>query len=472
MFSSIRVKLTLWYIFVLSLIVAAFSLITYSSFVSVLRQETDENLAEMGQTVAVSIMGEQNDGENHTKPDEMVKESLDEFRFRDYEFAVFTNDDRFIASTTESKLPSDLQSIDKENFGDVLLNNKPFRTHVLPFRVENHNYKVYVFHSLEDEIALDDRIRRIFYLIAPLLLLFAGLGGYFLVRESLKPIAAIGEQAKRISAANLHERLPIANAKDEIGNLAIVFNELLDRLDVEFDRQRRFVADASHELRTPLAIIRGESEVALSKDTRSPSDYQESLQVVNDESKRLSKIVEDLFTLARADSGQLKPNLDNLYLDELVSDCVRLIRTLADKRNVIIEFDGDETQIKGDEALLRRLFLNLLDNAVKYNIDGGYIKINVGQKTVTISNTGDEIPADQQKSIFDRFYRVEKSRTQTNETITSGAGLGLSIAKRIAELHHATLEYSRNDNDENVFTLTLPTSHFLMSDQSRKVVEV
>ncbi|QQS34188.1 MAG: HAMP domain-containing protein [Acidobacteriota bacterium] len=456
MISSIRVKLTLFYICVLAFIVGAFALITYSSFVSVLRQETDENLTEMAQTLSASIKAEQNDGETLRKPDEIVIESLGEFRFRDYQFAVFTNDDRFIASTTENKLPSDLSSIDKEKFGDVSIKGTLFRTYVLPFHVENHNYKLYVFHSLEDEIALDARIRRTFYLIAPLLLLFAGLGGYFLVGESLRPIAAIGDRAKQISAANLHERLPIANAKDEIGNLAIVFNELLDRLDVEFDRQRRFMADASHELRTPLAIIRGESEVALSKDSRSSTDYQESLQVVNDESKRLSKIVEDLFTLARADSGQLKANLDNLYLDELVSDCVRLIRTLADKRNSTIEFEGKETQIKGDEALLRRLFLNLLDNAVKYNHDGGSIKINVAANRVTISNTGDEIPEDQQKSIFDRFYRVEKSRTQLNDTMMSGAGLGLSIAKHITELHNAELKYSRSDNGENIFLITFP----------------
>ena len=201
MFSSIRVKLTLWYICVLALIVITFALITYSMFVSVLREETDENLAEMAHTLAASIKAEQNDGEIERKPDEIVKESLEEFRFRDYQFAVFTNDDRFIASTTESKTPSDLASIDKEKFGNVSLNGSMFRTHFLPFHVEHHNYKLYVFHSLEDEIALEARIRRTFFLIAPLLLLFVGLGGYFLVRESLKPIAAIGDRAKRISAA-------------------------------------------------------------------------------------------------------------------------------------------------------------------------------------------------------------------------------------------------------------------------------
>lgn len=456
MFSSIRVKLTLWYICVLALIVAAFALITYSSLIGVFRQETDESLMELAQTLSASIMAEQNDSENQRKSDDLVRESLDEFRFRDFQFAVLTNDDKFVASTTEWKPPSDLTSIDEDTFGNISVNGVMYRTHVLPFNVEGRSYKLYVFHSLEDEIALDARIRQTFFLIAPMLLLFAGIGGFFLVRKTLKPVAAIGDRAKNITAANLHERLPVANAKDEIGNLAIAFNDLLDRLDVEFDRQRRFMADASHELRTPLAIIRGESEVALSRDTRSSSDYQESLRVVNDESKRLTKIVEDLFTLARADSGDLKSNLDNLYLDELVSDCVRLIRTLTDRRNLNIEFNGEETQIKGDEALLHRLFLNLLDNAVKYNIDGGYIKIKVGQSRVTISNSGDEIPEDQQKSIFERFYRVERSRTQSNETITSGAGLGLSIARSIAELHHATLEYSRNDTGENLFSITFP----------------
>ncbi len=453
MFSSIRVKLTLFYVCVLAIIVGAFALISYSSFVSILRQETDENLAQMAQTLAESIKGEQNDAEVQRGPDELINESLDEFRFRDYQFAVITDDNRLVAFTTENKPPVDLASVDINKFGNVFINDTAFRSHVLPFGIEDHNYKLYVFHSLEDEIALNSRIRQAFFLIAPLLLIFAGLGGYFLVRESLKPIATIGDRAKQISATNLHERLPIANAKDEIGSLAIVFNELLDRLDVEFDRQRRFVADASHELRTPLAIIRGESEVALSKDSRSSTDYQESLQVVNDESKRLTKIVEDLFTLARADSGNLKANLQNLYLDELVSDCVRLIRTLADKRNLTIEFDGSETEIRGDETLLRRLFLNLLDNAIKYNIDGGSIKVHVGQHQVTISNTGDEIPAAQRKAIFDRFYRVEKSRTQRNETMMSGAGLGLSMAKCIAELHHATLEYSQNNQAENIFSV-------------------
>ena len=457
MFSSIRVKLTFWYICVLALIIVAFAVATYSVFVKSLQKETDENLTEMAKTLAASVSSNRDEDEIELTTDYLVKEALDEFRFRDFLFAVFTNDDKLIAKTTEIELPSDLRSaIDQEGFGNISLGGQPSRVFLTLFRMEENNYKLYVFHSIGDQIALEDRLRRVFYLIAPLLLLIAGIGGYFLARANLKPIATMGDRAKRITAANLDERLPIKNAKDELGNLAIVFNELLDRLDIEFDRQRRFMADASHELRTPLAIIRGESEVALLKETRTSAEYQESLHIVNDESRRLTKIVNDLFTLARADSGELKANLRELYLDELVADCVRSIRSLADKRKITIDFNGEETQVKGDEVLLRRLFLNIIDNAVKYNIDGGKIKIIVAENAVEVSNTGEGIPEDEQYLIFERFYRVEKSRAQKNETMMNGAGLGLSIAKWIADLHRAELKYSRNGDGENIFKITFP----------------
>jgi heavy metal sensor kinase len=455
MFNSIRVKLTLWYICVLAFIVSAFAVVIYSFFVSVLKEERDENLTEIARTLAASVTGEQSDDEIQRSPDELVKGALDEFRFRDYQFAVFTNDNTLVSKTMENDVPSDLgNALAQSRFGNVEMNAEPFRVLLLLFEVDEHRYKLYVFHSLGDELALQARIRSIFLIIVPLLLFLSGLGGYFLARESLKPIAEMGDRAKRIRAANLHERLPIANAKDELGNLAIVFNELLDRLDVEFDRQQRFIADASHELRTPLAIVQGESEVALSKDKRTPEEYRDSLRVVNDESKRLKRIVEDLFTLARADSGELRANMHEIYLDELVTDCLKSVRTLASNRNITVRFDGIETQIRGDEILLRRLFINLLDNAVKYNLEGGTINVKVNEDTVSISNTGSEIPLEERQTVFDRFYRADKSKSHQDSYSTSGAGLGLSIAKAIAELHQARIKVSRTANQENVFSVT------------------
>ena len=454
MFRSIRIKLTIWYVSVLALTIAALIAVTYSLFVSVLKEESDRNLSEIAKSMVDSVADEQSDAGAAKSPDAQVSEALEEFRFRDYQFAILSNDHRLISKTMEADLPAGLeQAFHQERFQNFDMAGQTYRVHMAIFHIENHNYKLYVFHSLVNQMALQAGLRRIFYLLAPGLLLVAGIGGYFLARKSLGPIAKMGDQAKLISAQNLHERLPVVNANDELGDLAVTFNQLLDRLDVEFDRQRRFMADASHELRTPLAIVQGESDVALLKETRSSDEYRESLRVVNDESRRLTKIVEDLFTLARGDSGKLRTEFREMYVDEVLADCVRAVRTLADKRDITIEMDNQEKRLSGDETLLRRLFINLLDNAIKYNYDGGRIRAGVGANNVTIENTGPEIPADKVDLIFERFYRADKTRSGNIETLTSGAGLGLAIAKLIAELHNADIKYTRS-GELNIFCLT------------------
>jgi signal transduction histidine kinase len=284
--------------------------------------------------------------------------------------------------------------------------------------------------------------------------MLAGIVGYGLARKSLAPVADMGERAKQIGADNLRERLPVANPGDEIGNLAVLFNQLLDRLSDEFEKQRRFMADASHELRTPLAIVRGESEVALQKDDRTSAEYRDSLKIVNDEGKRLSKIVEDMFTLARVDAGNIQSNFREVYLDEIVDGCVKKIRTLAEQRDISVTCRSKESRAFGDEGLLQRLFLNLLDNAVKYNDRGGSIGVLVDGCLVEIRNTGPEIPAEMREMIFERFFRMDKAHSRMAETLTSGAGLGLSIAKWIADLHNAKIEISRSEKGENIFSVT------------------
>jgi heavy metal sensor kinase len=304
-------------------------------------------------------------------------------------------------------------------------------------------------------------LRRIFFVTVPIALILAGLGGYFLARRSLAPVASMSNQAEKIGSANLNERLPVKNERDEIGNLAKVFNALLSRLERSFDQQKQFMADASHELRTPLAIVRGESEVAISKEDRRAAEYRESLTIVHDESKRLSKIVEDLFILARADSGQLKPQFAKVYLDEILVECVHVLGTLAKKRNVKIDLSVlAEIPLIGDETLLHRLFLNLLDNAIKYNREGGTVTITAQSEgkysRVTITNTGEAIPVEDQAKIFDRFYRTDKSRNRDNTNGKNGVGLGLSIAAWIAEVHQGSLALLKSDSDGSVFQVELP----------------
>jgi signal transduction histidine kinase len=270
--------------------------------------------------------------------------------------------------------------------------------------------------------------------------------------------------AARIGAANLHERLPVANERDELGGLAGVINALLARLDASFEQQRRFMADASHELRTPVAIMRSEAEVALSQEERSNQELRESLVIFKDETKRLTAIVEDLFMLARADAGQYKLTSKEFYLDELAGEVTRSVRTLVAERGLTLQLDAlEEMPFRGDENLLRRLLLNLVYNAIKYTPKGGALTVSCKQDgkryIITVSDTGPGIPAEAQPHIFERFYRADSARSRAEDDsarLTSGAGLGLSIARWIAEAHDGTLDLLHSSAAGSVFQLILP----------------
>jgi two-component system, OmpR family, sensor kinase len=453
MFKTIRTKLTLWYSGVLALVIIVFAVSTYFLLVRTLDKNADVQLVEMAENFKVTINSEQTD-EAAATPDQVIAEAINEFRFQDFKFSVLDDNGKLIKTTSEDELPQPDLS---KTWQTVSRRQEHYRVFADQFKARQNQYKLLVYEDLRQPNNLKELFLKIFSVTVPLAVLLAGLGGYFLARKSLEPILEMSARAKRISATNLYERLPIANENDEVGHLATIFNDLLNRLETAFEQQRRFMADASHELRTPLSILRGESEVTLSKNDRTTEEYQEALAIVHDESKRLTKIVEDLFTLARADSGQFKPELRDVYLDEIVADCVRSIRVLAEKRKIGIKFSAEETRIKGNEKLLHRLFLNLLDNAVKYNHEEGNISIVIKNKQVIVTNTGPRIPSDEQSKIFERFYRVDKARSRRQETNTSGAGLGLSISTRIAEIHQAELELLFSNSKETSFSVTFPS---------------
>jgi signal transduction histidine kinase len=271
----------------------------------------------------------------------------------------------------------------------------------------------------------------------------------------------MGDQAERIEAASLHERLRVANERDEVGRLARVFNALLARLEAAFEQQRRFMADASHELRTPVAIVRGEAEVSLSRPDRGAEDYRESLDIIHDEGRRLARIVDDLFTLARADAGQRPLEVSDFYLDEVAAESVRAVRSLAERRGVRVSCDtSGEMPFHGDEALVSRLIVNLLDNAIKHTPAGGQVRLRTETAgavyVMTVEDTGLGIPAAAQPFVFDRFFRADSARSHTGAEGGSGAGLGLSIARWIAEAHGGLVRLVRSTDSGTEFAVTLP----------------
>ncbi len=243
-------------------------------------------------------------------------------------------------------------------------------------------------------------------------------------------------------------------------------NELLDRLEQAFAQQRRFVADASHELRTPTAILRTEADVTLARDHRAESEYRASMEVMRDATRRLTRIVDDLFLLARADAGHLVVHSQPVYLDEIVDDAVRGVRSVAEARGLRVELNKlVDSPLNGDGDLLGRIVLNLLDNAIKYADAGGVIAVSLDRRNgdyhVAVVDSGPGIPRDAQSHVFDRFFRVDTARSRTESAengVTSGAGLGLSIARRIAELHGGRLELVESRPGRTEFLLTLPAS--------------
>jgi heavy metal sensor kinase len=317
----------------------------------------------------------------------------------------------------------------------------------------------YVVVAAESTRELSERlraVREIFLLSLPAILLLAGLAGYLLARGSLAPITEMAEQAERISAENLHERLPVKNKSDELGRLARVFNDLLSRIEGSFDGIRRFTADASHELRTPLAIIRGEADVALTQD-RDPAEYRETLSIIQDEARRLSRLVEDMLALARADAGQRGLTRQKFYINDLIEECVRSTRALAGSKNLTLDAElCEDVSFFGDEDLFRRLILNLLDNAIKYTPEGGKVAIKLWRENdrikLRVTDNGIGIPAEAVARVFERFYRVDKARSRAE----GGSGLGLPIVKWIAEAHQGSVSLESAPDRGASFTVSLP----------------
>ncbi len=302
------------------------------------------------------------------------------------------------------------------------------------------------------------RLRAILFLLLPATVFLTGIAGATLAKLSLGPVDNMIKTIRQITAENLKLKINIPDTKDEIKSLAETFNGMLTRLDSAFSSQKQFIQDVSHELKTPLTILKGQLEVTLKK-IRSHEEYESVLISSLEEIDKISKIVENLLVLARFDTSQMPFEVKKIHLNSLIKIILDDIKILAEQKNIKIDFSADEEIIlEADENQLRQLFLNLLDNAIKYNIDSGNISIALNKTSdesvrVSISDTGIGIPENDQSRIFDRFYRVDKSRN------SQGFGLGLSIAKSIVALHKGEINFTSRPGQGTTFTVLLPLSY-------------
>jgi heavy metal sensor kinase len=459
MFDSVRTRLTLWYAGILALSLIAFAFLVYYAAAATFYERQDESLRSTAQTVASAYLEELEEEHSFAKAGQIV---LSELVFPNRYVQLTDNNGWPVASSKNFSgqsvpIPSAaLAQAREQNSSLVTVNG--LRVAVVPL---SSNSELGFATAAEPLSVIEPGLRRLrldFLAGVPVVLLLASAGGYFLARKSLLPIALMDRQTRRITAERLSSRLDVASPRDELGRLATTINDLLTRLENSFKEQKRFIADASHELRTPLAVLRGETEVALTR-TRTIAEYQQSLSLIQDEAERLSRIVEDLFLLARQPM-ELPVALikEPLSLNETIRDCARAAQVLANRKGVRFEMENESASIvlNADEELLKRMILNLLDNAVKYTPAGGEISLGLAQQNgnarIVVRDTGIGIPLADQQHVFDRFYRVEKARSRA----LGGAGLGLSIVQWIVDAHKGTIEVKSAPGKGSVFTVELP----------------
>ena len=294
-------------------------------------------------------------------------------------------------------------------------------------------------------------------LVSPVVLAGAAYAGYQIVGRTLGPVSKMAHRAEQINSERLNERLPVENPEDELGRLARVFNAMLSRIEQSFEQLQRFTADASHELRTPLAAIRSIGEVRL-QEGATPEEYRDTIGSMLEEVNRLTRIVESLLTLSRADAGQIKIQVSVFPVMALVREAAALLDVLIDDKHLKFTLTGDESLgAQGDRLYVRQAIVNILHNAVKFTPEGGSISARVECKDqsrveLAISDTGPGVPAAQTSNVFERFYRVDEARTGED----MGAGLGLSVAKWAVEVNDGEIGMMNSPGGGATFWIRLP----------------
>ena len=469
---SVRARLALWHTLILAALLGA----SAEASVLFLRQSNsrmiDSELADTWTAFRSELVAERKELPTLEKA---TAEALNEFRFNNVEVVVFDSTGRIIgtkklAATKNGSDPSE-PSLNsgalprslgpRFRSGPTLLTvpdaEGGYRIYSSVLDLKDDDPTIVVARSLHQDAETLEQAAATFAVIAPMVLALAFLGGWFLAGRSLSPVGAMSERAARISASTTSERLPVVNPGDELGRLAIVLNDLLDRLAHALAQQRRFMTDASHELRTPVAVVRAVTDVVLSQATRTETDYRDALATVQREAARLSRVVDDLFLLSRADIGERPVRRGSLYLSEVIAESTRDLGPLAAERAITIEcsLPEDGCPFEGDEELLDRVFGNLIDNAIKYAPSPSRVRVTLaddGDRYVaTVEDEGPGVPSQLRARIFERFFRVND-----DDFSVPGAGLGLSIARWAVEAHGGSISVDDSQLGGAKFIVAVP----------------
>jgi heavy metal sensor kinase len=452
---SIRLRLTAWYIAVLLASLSLFGIIAFVAMRKGIEKSVDENLGGEADGVA-EVMGRVLQQEPAELQDELREHQ--ELREQADFLQVCDQDGRWIYRSrlmTHYDVPVPVKA--SYSAYNVMSADLPLRVLVREISASGQTYRIQVAAPMDDFYDAIDQFKLMILLLSPLLLILASAGGYWLSRRALAPVDQITRAAQDINSNSLAKRLDIPQTGDELQRLSETLNSMLGRLESSFNRITQFTADASHELRTPLALMRTTTEVSL-RTSQTVADYREAQQEVLAELEKTSSLVEKLMLLARADAGVETLQHAPVNLAECLRDACKDGNVLAAAKQLTFteDIESSELIVEGDSHALHRLFLILIDNAVKYTPSGGSITVGLTHTDASalaeFRDTGIGISADDLPNIFERFYRADKARSRE----FGGVGLGLSIARWVAQAHRGSIEVQSTPGTGSVFRIRLP----------------
>lgn len=470
---SIRTRLTLWYALIFGLVILVSDIILYKGFKKSLTGNMDQSLLAAAEEVEQTISKLKPDKwaqtmsevERGFKVNRMFIQVVKSTPDREEPFFILARSGVLSGNISQKEIWNQLSNRlpDTPVYMNVVENSPsthPLRIILYPVHIsESRNYLVEVGTSLKKQMTTLHNFLLILAISGPILLIVVVFGGYWILSRAFEPVNRVVQTARRISAEDLSLRIePGRHTGGEIGELITTFNRMIHRLELSMEQLKQFTGDASHDLKTPLTAIRGEIEVAL-RSPRSEQEYIHTLRSVMEEAGKLERIIDNLLFLSRLDHGPPSFTMDAVVLDELILSLFEKTQPMAAKKGIAYVLQHiDNVIFKGSPVMLERLVLNLLDNAIKYTPGGGRIDIRLvadeKEARLSIEDTGVGIPVESLPHVFDRFYRVEKSRTHRGK----GSGLGLSIVKKIAALHSINVTLDSRPGKGTVVVASFPAS--------------
>jgi len=443
---TIRTKMTLWYTFMLLILLSIFSFFIYI-LMSRDMYSREESLIKAHAAQAVSTMELENGYIKFTEPHELMTSGT--------YVSIYDKNGQIMFSSKQVDSEINMQKPSEEELRVVKIKDNAWLIYDLPAYEDNNLVAwVRVSRSLAPVMQALENLKTIIFVTIPLFLIIAAGGGLFLASRALAPIDRITKTARVIGRGDLRRRLNMPKVEDEVGRLAMTFDEMLNRLETSFKKERQFTSDASHELRTPITVIRAIAEETL-KGARSEEEYRDALDVILKEVANMGNMVSQLLLLTRGDEGRYKLEMENINLKIVIEDVVGEMQTMAGQFGINICLNADKSVVvKGDQTLLTRLFINLIENAIKYNKESGWIKVALHEARdfarIIVEDSGIGIPEEDMPHIFDRFYRVDRSRS------SDGTGLGLSIVRWIVKIHNGQIYVKSHPGKGTEFEIFLP----------------